>query len=73
MTSDTKTDPIAADALNRVAAAAEKIGRLEPRMTAARAELHDAIREAHREGASVSLIARVSGLSRQRVDQLVKQ
>jgi hypothetical protein len=64
---------MAADALNRVADAAEKIARLEPRLTEARRELHEAIREAHAHGASLTVIARVAGLTRQRVDQIVRR
>jgi hypothetical protein len=61
------------EALDRVAAAAAQIARLEPRLADARAELHRAIREAHEQGASVVVIAKVAGLSRQRVDQIVKK
>lgn len=73
MTSSPNLEIIAADALNRVAKAAEKIGRLEPRLAEARRELHAAIREAHADGASVQVIARVAGLSRQRIDQIVSR
>jgi hypothetical protein len=64
---------VAADALNRVAEAAEAITRLEPRLEAARRELHEAIREAHEGGASLAVIARVAGISRQRVGQIIKR
>jgi hypothetical protein len=47
--------------------------RLEPRLAEARAELHQAIIDAHAEGASVTVIARVSGFSRERIDQIVKR
>ena len=57
--------------MNRIARAAEKIERLEPRLAEARRELHAAIREAHAEGASLGTIARVAGLSRERVRQIV--
>lgn len=60
------------DALNRIASAAEKIARLEPRLEAARQERIEAIREAHAGGASVAVLARVAGLTRQRVDQIVR-
>jgi hypothetical protein len=59
--------------LERVVKAAEQIARLEPRLSAARHELHAAIREADAEGHSVTVIAKVAGLSRQRVDQVVKR
>lgn len=62
---------VAGEALDRVAAAAEKISRLEPRLTEARQELHAAIREAHEEGASVVVIAKVAGITRQRVAQIL--
>jgi hypothetical protein len=64
---------VAADILNRVARAADEIARLEPRLRRAREELHAAIREAAREGVSLSVIARVAGISRQRVAQLVAE
>jgi hypothetical protein len=57
--------------MNRVARAAEKVERLEPRLEAARAELHAAIRDAHVEGAKPATIARVAGLSREWVRQIV--
>lgn len=64
---------MAADALNRTARAAERIARLEPRLAEARRELHEAILEAHREGVSPTLIARVAGITRQRVAQILKR
>jgi hypothetical protein len=70
--SKANVEGIAADALNRVAKEAEEIERLQPRLERARQELHAAIKDAHAEGASVSVIAKVANLSRQRVDQLVK-
>jgi len=63
---------MSAETMNRIAAAAEKVERLEPRLDAARAELHAAIRDAHAEGASMAAIARVAGFSRERIRQLVK-
>jgi hypothetical protein len=45
---------------------------LQPRLAQARKELYAAILEAHREGASVTAIAKLAGLSRQRVDQIIK-
>jgi uncharacterized protein (UPF0335 family) len=63
----------AADAMNRVARAAEQVARLEPRLRAARSELHAAIREAASEGVDAKLIARVAGLSRQRVAKILER
>lgn len=45
--------------MNRMAKAPEKIEKLEPRIEAARAELHAAIKDAHAEGAGLATIARV--------------
>ena len=63
---------MSAETMNRIAKAAEKVERLEPRLAEARTELHAAIRQAHGEGASLSAIARVAGLSRERVRQIVR-
>ena len=57
--------------MNRIAAAAERVERLEPRLAEARRDLHAAVREAHAEGASLGTISRVAGLSRERIRQLV--
>jgi len=57
--------------MNRIAIAAEKIERLEPRLAAARTELHAAIRKAHAEGAKPATIARVAALSRERIRQIL--
>jgi DNA-directed RNA polymerase sigma subunit (sigma70/sigma32) len=65
-------NPISAETMNRIAKAAEQVERLEPRLTEARRELHAAIRDAHAEGASLGTIARIAGLSRERVRQIVK-
>jgi hypothetical protein len=54
-------DGIAAETMNRVAKAAEKMERLEPRLLAARGELYATIRDAHAEGATFATIARVAG------------
>jgi uncharacterized protein (UPF0335 family) len=64
---------ISAATMNRIARAAEQIERLEPRLTEARQELHQAIRDARAEGADLATIARVAGLSRERVRQIVKK
>jgi DNA-binding phage protein len=68
-----KVGPVAADAMNRLATAAERVARLRPQLEDARAELHDAAREAYAHGVSIAAIARVSGLTRQRVHQIVKE
>lgn len=57
--------------MERVRIAADKVARLEPRLEAERARLHEAILDAHREGASLALIARAANLSRERVRQIV--
>jgi DNA-directed RNA polymerase sigma subunit (sigma70/sigma32) len=62
---------MSAETMNRIAAAAENVERLEPRLAEARRELHAAVRDAHAEGASLAAIARVAGLSRERVRQIV--
>jgi len=62
---------MSAETMNRIADAAERVERLSPRLEAARMELHSAIRKAHAEGASMAAIARVAGLSRERIRQLV--
>jgi hypothetical protein len=64
---------ISAATMNRIARSAEQIERLEPRLTEARQELHQAIRDARAEGADLATIARVAGLSRERVRQIVKK
>jgi hypothetical protein len=69
--STAKMDEVATDALNRVARAAEEISRLQPRLDRARTELHESIKEAHREGATAAVLVRVSGLSRQRISQIL--
>ena len=63
---------IGVETMNRIAKAAERVERLEPRLADARVELHAAIRQAHSDGASLSAIARVAGLSRERVRQIVR-
>jgi DNA-directed RNA polymerase sigma subunit (sigma70/sigma32) len=62
---------MSAETMNRISTAAEKVERFEPRLAEARQELHAAIRAAHAEGATLGTIARVAGLSRERVRQLV--
>lgn len=58
--------------MNRIAKAAVRVERLEPRLADARVDLHAAIRQAHAEGASLSAIARVAGLSRERIRQIAR-
>jgi DNA-binding phage protein len=62
---------VAADAMNRLARAAERVERLAPQLEEARAELHAAVRQAASEGVEIATIARLSGLSRQRVHQII--
>ena len=57
--------------LDRGERAARVVDRVEPRLEAARTKLHEAILEAWRAGASQAVIARVAGLSRERIRQLV--
>ena len=59
------------DTMNRIAKAAERVERFEPRLAEARTELHTAIRQAHAEGAKPATIARVAGLSRERIRQIL--
>lgn len=59
--------------MNRIAAARREVGRLEPRLSAARAELHAAIRQAAAEGVDAKLIAEVAGISRQRVAKILER
>lgn len=59
--------------MRKVADAAAKLERSERRTEKARQELHATIREAHKAGEAVSLIATVAGVTRQRVWQIVKE
>ncbi len=61
------------EALERLATAAAVIARLEPRLDQARRDRLEAVREAHAQGTSLALIAKVAGISRQRVDQMLRQ
>ena len=67
----TKTEHTSAETMNRIASAAERVERLEPRLVEARTELHAAIRQAHVEGVKPATIARVAGLSRERIRQIL--
>jgi hypothetical protein len=64
---------ISAETMNRLLAAAEEYERLRPRLDAARTELHAAIRQAHAEGVKDAAIARMAGLSRERIRQIVSK
>ena len=57
--------------LSAVSEAAEAVGAIEADLEAAREKLRAALKAAHRAGASYSLLGELSGLSRQRVAQLV--
>jgi hypothetical protein len=59
------------DTLDQLARTAESVARLEPRLSAARVELHRLIRLADDEGAGREVIARVAGLSKERVRQIL--
>jgi hypothetical protein len=61
------------DVLDRLALVSATIARLEPRLAEARRELHAVILEAHAQGVSVVVISRVSGLTRQRVHQIIQR
>jgi hypothetical protein len=59
------------DTLDQLARTAENVARLEPRLSEARVELHRLIRLADVEGAGREVIARVAGLSKERVRQIL--
>ncbi len=59
------------DTLDQLARAAENVARLEPRLAAARVELHGLIRQAADEGVSREVIARVAGLTKERIRQIL--
>jgi hypothetical protein len=63
----------ALDALTAISEAADDVARLEPQLKDARARLHGGILRAHRLGASIALIAKTAGLSRQRIHQIVEK
>jgi DNA-binding phage protein len=62
---------VSAETMNRIAKAAERVERLEARLAETRAELHAAIRQAHAQGARPATLARVAGLSRERIRQIL--
>jgi hypothetical protein len=57
--------------LSAVSEALEAVEAAEAELERARRRLRTALRAAHKAGASYSLLGRLSGLSRQRVAQLV--
>jgi hypothetical protein len=59
--------------LTAVSEAAEAVAKIEADLEAAREKLRAALKAAHRAGASYSLLGELSGLSRQRVAQLVAE
>jgi DNA-directed RNA polymerase specialized sigma24 family protein len=59
--------------LERVAAAAEKLRQADVEADRLRAELRQAILEAHREGKSLREIGRAAGISYTRVFQIVHE
>jgi hypothetical protein len=62
-----------ADALRKVEEAAERRERAKDELAAATAQLHAAIREAYRVGASQTLLSDTSGYVRQRINQIVRE
>jgi hypothetical protein len=63
--------PEIATSLAAVSEALEAVRAAEAELERARSRLRTALRAAHRAGASYSLLGRLTGLSRQRVAQLV--
>jgi hypothetical protein len=59
--------------LSAVSEAAEAAGKVEAELEAARERLRAALKAAHAAGASYSLLGELSGLSRQRVAQLIAE
>jgi len=59
--------------MRKLADAKAKLTRAEKHAEKVRRELYAAIREAHAVGESVSLIAQIAGVSRQRVWQIVRE
>ncbi len=59
--------------LAAVSEAAEAVREIEDDLEAAREKLRAALKAAHQAGASYSLLGELSGLSRQRVAQLVAE
>jgi hypothetical protein len=72
-TATAKLELVAADAMNRIARAADRLDRLNRQLEEARQELQDAIREAHAAGVSVAAIARTTSLTTQRIHQILQE
>jgi hypothetical protein len=66
-----KPMPTLAAKLAAVSDAAVRLQSVEEEAENARAELWEALREAHHQGATYSLLAELSGYSRQRVSQIL--
>lgn len=64
---------MAASSLTRVRRASAKVHRAEESVRAARSELREAIVSARKDGESLAAIARVLGVTRQRVSQLLER
>jgi DNA-directed RNA polymerase sigma subunit (sigma70/sigma32) len=60
------------DSLERLELLRRRLDRLEPQVEKTRAEMRDVIREAAADGHSQAVIARMAGLSRERIRQIVK-
>lgn len=71
MAAKKKPRPEIATTLAAVSEALEAVRGAEAELERARRRLRTALRRAHRAGASYSLLGRLSGLSRQRVAQLI--
>jgi hypothetical protein len=63
--------PEIANSLVAVSEALEAVRAAEAELERARRRLETALRSAHQEGASYSLLGRLAGLSRQRIAQLI--
>jgi hypothetical protein len=68
-----KPKPEIATSLAAVSDALEAVGSAEAELERARRRLRAALRAAHKLGASYSVLGRLTGLSRQRVAQLIGQ
>jgi DNA-directed RNA polymerase specialized sigma subunit len=64
---------MAANSLTRVRRASAKLHRAEESVQLARRELREAILSARKDGQSLAAIARVLGVTRQRVSQLLER
>lgn len=73
MASGRKPRPEIATGLAAVSEALEAVRVAEAELERARRKLRTALRATHRAGASYSLLGRLTGLSRQRVAQLISR